>query len=236
MESLLRDLSNTHSVTGREEDVAKIITRELRTKGEVWTDKLGNVVFHKKGSKPTIMLAAHMDEIGVMVRFIDEKGFLKFIPIGGVDARTLPGQRVILHGKEEAVGIIGVKPIHMLEEEERKKVQKIKDLFIDIGAKDRKDAEKRVGIGDVGTYDSKFAKLSDSLVVGKAIDNRAGVAAMIRAVQLTKTKHELYAVATVQEETGLKGARTSTFGIQPDLGPRGSGTGKTRWRSNSNCC
>lgn len=218
MESLLRDLSNIHAVSGREDAVAKIITRELRTKGEVKTDTLGNVIFHKKGSKPTIMLAAHMDEIGLMVRFIDEKGYLKFIPIGGIDNRTLPGQRVIIHGREgEVIGVIGVKPIHMLEDEERKKVQKAKDLFIDIGAKDRKDAEKRVSIGDVATYDSKFAKLNNTTFTGKAIDNRAGVAAMIRAVQLTKTKHEIYAVATVQEETGLKGARTSAFGIAPDI-------------------
>lgn len=217
MESLLRDLSNTHSVSGSEAAVAKIIARELRTKGEVKTDALGNVIFHKKGTKPTIMLAAHMDEVGLMVRFIDEHGFLKFIPIGGVDARTLPGQRIIIHGKEDVTGIIGVKPIHMLEDEERKKVQKCKELFIDIGAKDQKDAEKRVSIGDFATYDAHFTKLNHSLVVGKAIDNRAGVACMIRAIQLTNTKHDLYAVATVQEEVGLKGARTAAYGIEPDL-------------------
>jgi len=217
MENLLRDLSNARAVSGDEDSVAKIIIRELRTKGEVHTDKLGNVIFHRKGTKPTIMIAAHMDEIGFMIRYIDEKGFLKFIPIGGIDARTLPGQRITIHGKEEVTGIIGVKPTHMLEDEERKKVQKIKELFIDIGAKDRKDAEKRVGIGDFATYDSTFTKLNNTIVAGKAIDNRAGVAAMIRVVQLTKTKHEIYAVATSQEEVGLKGAKVSAFSIAPDI-------------------
>jgi endoglucanase len=165
------------------------------------------------------MLAAHMDEIGLLVKHIDDKGFIRFLDIGGVDDETLPAREVrILTETGEMPGIIGFKPPHLKkEEEEKRKKLKSEDLYIDTGL-GKDEVKKKVQIGDPIVFDSRFVDLGNNNVMGKALDNRAGCAVLIEVMKRLKDfKGTVYGVATVQEEIGLKGARTSAFKIRPDF-------------------
>jgi endoglucanase len=219
VKELLRKLSNAHGVSGSEGSVVSIIKRELKGHvDEISEDTMGNLIAKKKGNAFKVMLAAHMDEIGLMVKFIDEKGFLRFVALGGWYAPTLYNQRVVLHGtKGQCYGVIGGKPPHMMDEEERKKGVKVDDMFIDVGACNR-DEVSRLGIevGTPVTIDREFTELANDRVTGKAFDNRAGVALLIKTMQKLDSPFTVYGVFTVQEEVGLKGARTSAFTIDPD--------------------
>jgi putative aminopeptidase FrvX len=219
---LLKKLCEAHGVPGREEAVRELVISELRgVCDEIRTDALGNVIALKKGSGrgPKVMLAAHMDEIGFLVSHIDEKsGFLRIDPVGGFDPRVLMAQRVIVHtDKGDLIGIIGSKPPHILTEEERKKPLELKDLFIDLGLP-ADEVKKRVSIGDFITLQQDFVDVGN-LVSCKALDDRVGVYVMIEAVKKAK-KHvcDIYAVATTQEEVGVRGARVSSFNVAPDIG------------------
>jgi endoglucanase len=219
---LLKKLCEAHGVPGREEAVRTLVVSELKKIcDEIRTDALGNVIALKKGNGrgPKVMLAAHMDEIGFLVSHIDEKaGFLRIDPVGGFDPRVLMAQRVIVHtDKGDLIGIIGSKPPHILTEEERKKPLELKDLFIDLGLP-AEEVKKRVSIGDFITLQQDFADVGN-LVSCKALDDRVGVYVMIEAVKRAK-KHvcDIYAVATTQEEVGVRGARVSSFNIAPDIG------------------
>ncbi|MBS7608916.1 M42 family metallopeptidase [Candidatus Bathyarchaeota archaeon] len=190
---------------------------------EISEDKLGNVIGVKKGEKnaPKIMLAAHMDEIGLFVKTISKEGFLQFAKIGGIDDRILLAQKVLVHTEKGPLhGIIGSKPPHIQKEEERKKVLTFDELFIDIGAESLEEARKMgVKIGDPVSFDIKFARIGNDVVIGKAFDDRVGCAVMIEAMKmLKKTECTVYAVGTVQEEVGLRGATVAAFGIYPDVG------------------
>ncbi|MGB9176008.1 MAG: M42 family metallopeptidase [Methanoregula sp.] len=220
VKELLRKLSNAHGVSGSEGSVYSVIRKELKGHvDEIREDPLGNLIAVKKGNKFKVMLAAHMDEIGLMVKYIDEKGFIRFVALGGWYGPTLYNQRVVLHTVGGPVfGVIGGKPPHMMDEEERKKVIKIDDMFIDVGATNRDEIE-HLGI-DVGTpitIDREFRELANSRVTGKAFDNRAGVAMLIKTLQTMKSPLTVFGVFTVQEEVGLKGARTSAYTIEPDI-------------------
>ncbi len=221
---VLEKLSNACGVAGREDEVRCLMEKFLKTSvDDVEEDKLGNIIGIKKGKKnaPKVMLATHMDEIGLLVKIISKEGFLRFTKIGGIDDRILLAQKVIIHtGKESLHGIIGSKPPHIQKEEERKKIITHDQLFIDIGAKNQEEAKKMgVKIGDPISFDIKFRKVGKDIVIGKAFDNRIGCAVMIEAMrQLKKTKCTVYAVGTVQEEVGLRGAATAAFGIHPDVG------------------
>jgi putative aminopeptidase FrvX len=219
---LLKKLCEAHGVPGREEVVRELVMSELRgICDEIRTDALGNVIALKKGSGrgPKVMLAAHMDEIGFLVSHIDEKsGFLRIDPVGGFDPRVLMAQRVVVHTENgDLIGIIGSKPPHILTEEERKKPLELKDLFIDLGLP-ADEVKKRVSIGDFITLQQDFTEVGN-LVSCKALDDRVGVYVMIEAVKKAK-KHvcDIYAVATTQEEVGVRGARVSSFNIAPDVG------------------
>ncbi|MEM3553911.1 MAG: M42 family metallopeptidase [Candidatus Bathyarchaeia archaeon] len=220
----LEKLSNACGVAGREEEVRKLMKNMLKPYvDEVKEDKLGNVIGVKKGKKdaPKVMLAAHMDEIGLFVKTISKEGFLQFTKIGGIDDRILLAQKVIVHTEKGPLhGIIGSKPPHIQKEEERKKVMTYDELFIDIGAENQEEAKKMgVKIGDPVSFDIKFAKMSDDIVIGKAFDDRVGCAVMVEAMkQLKEAECTVYAVGTVQEEVGLRGATTAAFGIYPDVG------------------
>ncbi|MBS7620869.1 M42 family metallopeptidase [Candidatus Bathyarchaeota archaeon] len=220
----LEKLSNACGVAGREEEVRKLMKGMLKPyMDEVKEDKLGNVIGIKKGEKnaPKVMLAAHMDEIGLFVKTISKEGFLQFTKMGGIDDRILLAQKVIVHTEKGPLhGIIGSKPPHIQKEEERKKVMTYDELFIDIGAENQEEAKKMgVKIGDPISFDIKFAKISDDIVIGKAFDDRVGCAVMVEAAkQLKETECTVYAVGTVQEEVGLRGATTAAFGIYPDVG------------------
>lgn len=216
---LLTKLSNAHGVSGSEDSIAAIVKKELRRYvDEISEDRMGNIIAVKKGGKFRVMLAAHADEIGLMVKSIDEKGFIRFVALGGWFAPTLYNQRVILHGtKGRVTGVLGGKPPHKMDEEERKKGVKIEDMFIDVGARSREEAlELGISVGTPITIDRQVATLAHGRITGKAFDNRVGVALLIKTMQQVKSPHTLYAVFTVQEEVGLKGAKTSAYTINPD--------------------
>ncbi len=190
---------------------------------EITVDKLENVIAVKKGKKasPKVMIAAHMDEVGLMVKTITKEGFLQFAKMGGIDDRILLAQNVIVHTQKGPLqGIIGSKPPHIQKEEERKKIVTYDNLFIDIGAENLKDANKMgAKIGDPISFDVKYSKIGKELVTGKAFDDRVGCAIMIETLkQLENPDCTIYAVGTVQEEVGLRGAATATFGVDPDVG------------------
>jgi len=220
----LEELSNALGVAGREEEVRSLMKKFLKPHvDEVAEDKLGNIIGVKKGKKnaPKVMLAAHMDEIGLLVKTISKEGFLQFMKIGGIDDRVLLAQKVMVcTEKGHLHGIIGSRPPHIQKEEERKRVLTWDELFIDIGAGSRQEAEKMgVKIGDVVGFDIKFARIGKNIVIGKAFDDRVACSVMIEAMKgLAKTECTVYAVGTVQEEVGLRGAATSAFGIDPDFG------------------
>jgi endoglucanase len=221
---VLEKLSNACGVAGREDEVRKIMRDSLKPYvDEILEDKLGNIIAVKKGKKnaPRVMLAAHMDEIGLFVKTITKEGFLQFTKVGGIDDRILLGQKVMVHTEKGPLhGIIGSKPPHIQKEEERKKVLTYDELFIDIGAESQEEAKKMgVKIGDPVSFDIKFAKIGNDVVVGKAFDDRVGCAIMIETMKMLKqTECTVYAVGTVQEEVGLRGATVAAFGIYPDVG------------------
>ena len=220
----LRDCVEAISPSGFEEEISRIWRKEAdKFADRTWVDVNGNsYAVVNDGGSPRIMLAGHMDEIGLMITYIDDKGYLSFTPIGGWDLQVLPGQRVRVRGvKGVTLGVIGRKPIHLLEAEERKKVVKFEGLWIDIGAKDKKDAEKHVSIGDPAVLDYGFAPLLNDIVVARAFDDRVGAFVVLEAARLAakmNPKAAIYAVGTTQEEVGLRGARTSAFGIDPQVG------------------
>ncbi len=220
----LEKLSNACGVTGREEEVRNLMTKLMKPYvDEIVVDKLENVIAIKKGAKssPKVMLAAHMDEVGLMVKTISKEGFLQFTKMGGIDDRILLAQKVIIHTRKGPLhGIIGSKPPHIQKEAERKKVITYDELFIDIGAESREDANAMgVKIGDPVAFDVKYAKIGKKLAIGKAFDDRAGCAVMIETLkQVGKTNCTICAVGTVQEEVGLRGAATAAFGVDPDVG------------------
>ncbi len=190
---------------------------------EVKTDVHGNVIAIKKGKgELRLMIVGHADEIGLMVNYIDDKGFVRFTPIGGVDVALLPGSRVnIYHDGELVRGVIGRKAIHLLKPEERKEAPKLENLWIDIGATSREEAEKRVGIGDPITFSPGLECLQGDIITSKATDNKAGVfvvAAVMKELSKEELACNLYSVAAVQEEVGLRGAKTSAYGIDPHVG------------------
>jgi putative aminopeptidase FrvX len=219
----LEKLSNACGVTGRENKVRELMAQMLKPYvDEIQIDRMENVIAVKKGKPeaPKIMLAAHMDEVGLMVKTITKEGFLQFSKLGGIDDRILPAQKVVVFTKKDAYpGIIGSKPPHIQKEEERKKILAFDDLFIDVGAESREDAAGMgIAVGDPIAFDVQYTKLARNVVMGKAFDNRAGCATMIETMKLLKnTDCIVYAVGTVQEEVGLRGAGTAAFGVDPDL-------------------
>jgi putative aminopeptidase FrvX len=224
IDEMLEKLSNACGIAGREEEVRGLMKKVLKPYvDELKEDNLGNVIGIKKGKKkaPRVMLAAHMDEIGLLVKTISKEGFLQFAKIGGIDDRILLAQKVMVYTEKKPLdGIVGSKPPHIQKEEERKKAITCDKLFIDIGAEDEKAARRMgVKIGDPIGFDIKFARAGKDIVMGKAFDDRVGCAVMAETMKrLRKTDCTVYAVGTVQEEVGLRGATTAAFGIHPDVG------------------
>ncbi len=219
MFELLKKLCDAHGISGYEDEVREIVKAEIESYvDEIKVDKLGNLICIKNGSEFKEMVCAHMDEIGFMVKHIDDKGFIRFTPIGGWFSQIALGQRVILHGsKGKVYGVIGCKPPHVMKDEERRKAIEFRDMFIDVGAESRDDVlAMGIEIGTPITIDRELVKMGNR-VTGKALDDRAGLAVMIEALKRTKSDATIYAVATVQEEVGLKGARVSAFAIEPNV-------------------
>jgi putative aminopeptidase FrvX len=220
IKSLLEKLSNAHGVSGREGAIQEIVRDEISgLVDEIKIDSMGNLIAIKHGERPAVMIEAHADEIGLMVKFIDEKGFIYFARIGGWFDQTLLNQRVIVHGSRgPVVGVIGCKPPHVMKEDERKKIIEARDMFVDVGClSDKEVSDLGIVAGTAITIDRAFSPLQGDRVTGKAFDNRAGLVMMIEALRRTESKCTIYAVSTVQEEVGLKGAKVSAFGLNPDM-------------------
>lgn len=218
---LLKEICETPGAPGFEQRIRKVVLRELKgLADEVNVDNMGNVVALKKGkARKKVMVAAHMDEIGFIVTHIDEQGFLRFHTLGGFDPKTLTAQRVIVHGKKDIIGVMGSKPIHIMSVEERGKNVKIEDFFIDLGLP-KKEVEKYISVGDPITRERDLIEMGDN-VNCKSIDNRISVFILIETLKKlkgAKLPYDLYAVFTVQEEVGIRGANVSALQIQPDFG------------------
>ncbi len=222
-EAFLRKMIATPSPSGFEQSVQQVIREELQNySDELRTDVHGNVIaaLHPTG-KPRVMLTAHCDELGLMVRYIDGDGFLYFATIGGFDATTLPGNRVHVHTPSgPLLGVIGRKPIHMLRGEERSQAPKIADLWIDIGAANKEEAQQLVPLGSVVTRAVELETLRGDLVVSRALDNKSGIFTIIEAMRRVHEQREklhagFFLLSAVQEEVGLRGSRTGAFGIDP---------------------
>ncbi len=220
----LADMINGISPSGYEAPVAKVWKAEAeKFADKVWTDTHGNShAVVNQGGGPRVMFAGHYDEIGFQVSHVDKEGYVWVQALGGWDPQIAQGQRVQIVTKKGVIrGLIGKLAIHLQEPEARKKVSEVKDLWIDIGAKDQADAEKMVEIGDPMVVAYGFEEMPNNLAVGRAFDDRAGAFVVLEAArQLAKLnpKAEIHAVATVQEEIGLRGATTAAYGIDPDVG------------------
>lgn len=220
----LKKLLATPSPSGYEEAIQRLCRDYAKPYvEEIHKDVHGNQYHVRNAEAPIrIMLAGHVDEIGLMVNTIDEKGFIGFVPIGGVDTAVLGGQRVIVHGAKVPVpGVIGRKAIHLTPQNDRNKPLEMHQMWIDIGAKDKKDAQKAVAIADPITIDAGYLELRNGKVVARAFDDRIGAFVCLEAMRLIahrKINVAVYCVTTVQEEIGLRGATTSAYGCNPHAG------------------
>jgi endoglucanase len=221
---LLRKLVEAHGVPSREEAIREIVIAELGKICDIEVDAMGNVHCVKrakgvKGDAKKLMLAAHMDEIGFMVKFIDDSGFVRIQPLGGWDPRQMSSQRVFVHAKTgplPGVMMASTKPKHMLTPEEAGRPPVIDNFFVDLGL-DGKTAKKKISLGDPVTMNRTMQEMGD-LLTCKCMDDRVSVFTMIEAVKAAKNhKVDIYAVATVQEEIGLRGAAASGWAIKPDI-------------------
>jgi len=226
-QEFLRQLVEAHGAPGFESNVAAVMEQRLKGVGSFSRDRLGSFICEKKGTaaSPRVMLAGHLDEVGFMVKSVTKEGFVKFLPLGGWWGHVVLAQRLVIKTRKgDVVGVVGSKPPHELRDEDRKKVLEIRDMYIDVGATSDFDVRKRLDIrpGDPIVPDSPFAVMANpNLLLAKAWDNRIGcalAAETLRALQGTKHPNTVYAVATVQEEVGLRGAQTSAFKLNPDVG------------------
>ncbi|NLY43867.1 MAG: M42 family metallopeptidase [Clostridiaceae bacterium] len=216
---LLKELTEANGVSGNEKEVRDIILREISGYCEkISIDRMGNIIALRKGTSDNgkkVMLSAHMDEVGLIVTGFTDTGFIKFKPVGGIDPRILVSKKVLV-GKQRLPGVIGLKAIHLQEPNERKQAVKIKNMYIDIGAKNKEDAEKKVSLGDYIAFDSCYMPFGNNLVKAKALDDRAGCAILIEMIK-ERYSFDLYACFTVQEEVGLRGAKVAAYTVQPDM-------------------
>lgn len=218
------DLLETPSPTGCEQPIQEVIRKYAgKFADSVKTDYHGNVIASKNEKAPLrVMLAGHCDQIGLSVQYIDAEGFIYVIPLGGWDIIVLVGQRVIVWTESGPIsGVIGRKPIHLLTPDERKKVPEITDLWVDIGAKNKEEAEKLVRVGDAITVELEHRMLKNNLICGPAMDDKSGAWVVMEALRRADAKKlncAVFAVATVQEEVGLRGAMSSAYDVNPDIG------------------
>jgi putative aminopeptidase FrvX len=218
----LRKLLSTPGPSGNEGAAATVWREEAEKFAEIRGDRMGNsFATLNAGGSPKVMLSGHIDEIGIMITHIDDQGLLRFTGVGGWDPQVLVGQRVLIQARDgEVFGVIGKKAIHLMEAEERKKVPQIKDLWIDVGAKDGDEAKGMIKVGDVGVLDQDLLELPNGRIASRALDNRMGAFVVLEALRLLSEEGgiapEVVAVASVQEEIGLYGARGAAFGLDPE--------------------
>ncbi|MDX1684261.1 MAG: M42 family metallopeptidase [Saprospiraceae bacterium] len=219
--ALLTDLCRIPGAPGYEEPIRKYVKEQIEPLvDEVRVDAMGNLVAVKTGKEDkSLMVTAHLDEISFIVSHIDDDGFLRFQPLGGFDPKTLTAQRVIIHGREDVMGVMGCKPVHLMTKEEKDKPLQLKDYFIDTGLS-KEDVKKKIDIGDVITRERELIRMGEC-VNAKSLDNRISVYVLIELLRSLKGKtipYDLYAVFTVQEEVGLRGAKTAASAVDPNFG------------------
>ena len=216
---LLSKICSVSGAPGYEKRIRDFIIKETSKEELNYSiDNIGNLIVKIKGKKPKkVMVAAHMDEIGFMVKHIDKRGFVFFHPLGGFDPKTLTSQRVIVHGSSDVFGVMGSKPIHIMSEEDRKRPPKIEDYFIDTGLK-KEELEKKISVGDPITRYSNLIELGEN-INSKSLDNRVSVFVLLQVLKKIKNPpYDIYGVFTVQEEVGLRGANAASLLINPDFG------------------
>ncbi len=217
---LLKRICEAPGAPGYESKIRNLVIKEVSSLvDEISVDNMGNVITLKKGksSEKKAMVAAHMDEIGFIVTHIDDKGFVRFTTLGGFDPKTLTAQRVIIHGKKDVIGVMGTKPVHVMSPEEKNKMPKIKDFYIDLGM-DKEEVEKIVEVGNPITRERELIEMGNC-VNCKSIDNRVSVFILIETLRnLGECPYDVYGVFTVQEEVGIRGANVAAHNINPDFG------------------
>lgn len=214
---LLETLSGLPGVSGCEEQVRYEILRRIEGRCIYRVDPLGNILAFKKGRETppqTRMFSAHMDEVGLIITYIEENGLLRFATVGGIDARVLTGKTVMIG---DTPGVIGTKAMHQKTAEEREKAASIADMYIDIGARDKSEAEKAVCPGDRAVFRSQYRAFGDGFLQGRALDDRAGCALLVSLIQ-NDLKYDTHFAFTVQEETGTAGGKTAAQQIAPAIG------------------
>jgi len=211
---LVKELAELGAPSGFEDDVRNFI-KEKVCADEIYTDSIGNLICHKKGNGKKVMVCAHMDEVGLIITEITSDGFLKFAALGGIETAVLCSKKVLI-GKNKVPGIIGAKAIHLQKQDDVYTPFKLKELTIDIGAKNKEAAEKLVSLGEYAVFDGHYTPFGDNLVKSKALDDRVGCAILI---ELMKESYDsdMYFVFTVQEEIGTRGAKVAAYAIKPDI-------------------
>lgn len=211
---LVKELVSLGAPSGFEDTVRNFI-KEKAVADEVYIDSIGNLICHKKGNGKKVMVSAHMDEVGLIITEITDKGFLKFDTLGGIETAVLCSKKVLI-GDNKVPGIISAKAIHLQKGDEVTSPLKIKDLCIDIGAKDKEAAKKIVNLGDYAIFDGEYIEFGDNLVKSRALDDRVGCAILL---ELMKENYDsdMYFVFSVQEEVGLRGATVAAYNIKPDI-------------------
>lgn len=215
---LLEKLCNLDGVSGNEGAVREFIKAQITPYAdEIKVDSMGNLLAFKKGtnSSKTVMLSCHTDEVGFIVSGITKEGYLEFLTVGGIDTRVIISKKVRI-GKDKIKGIIGLKAIHLTTKQERENVPKVKDLYIDIGAKDADDAKKYVNLGDYVAFDTEYEKLGEKTIKAKAIDDRAGCYILCELIK-NPVKFDTWFCFCTQEEVGLRGAKVAAAKINPDI-------------------
>lgn len=213
----LKKLCALPGASGREDAVREFLIERIRPHAEYEVDALGNLLVHKKGAaraKKRVMLAAHMDEVALIVTYITEEGYLRFAPVGGIDPRVLFGRSVFV-GEHRLPGVIGSLPVHLLEKEELSKMPDEEKLYIDIGASSAAQAQEAVHLGDIAYFDSTFMPFGERRIKAKALDDRAGCAILLEMIE-SELPYDLEFAFTVQEEVGLRGAGAAAYQLAPD--------------------
>lgn len=218
MLKLVEKLSLINGVAGDEQDVAAAIIEEIKDHASYEIDPLGNLIVFKKGKntpKNKVMFDAHMDEVGFIVTYITADGFLRFSTVGGIDDRVIQTKPVVI-GPDKIYGIISSKPVHLIEKDKRDTPIKAKDLLIDIGCKNKEEAEKLVSVGDRVYFDSPFVSFGDGFIKCKALDDRAGCAVLVKMIQ-SELEYDAYFTFSTREEVGGAGSQAATFTVAPDI-------------------
>lgn len=217
MINYVKELCSLNGISGREESVREYILSKLPDNARAETDPLGNLIVFVTGEKRAekrVMLASHMDEVGLLITFVTEEGYLKFSSVGKIDTGVILGKSVFV-GEKGLCGVIGVKPVHKLKEEEKNKMPPEEELYIDIGAKSRNEALEHVRPGDKAWLDSSPVEFGEGLLKARALDDRVGCALLLNLIN-SGPEYDFYAVFTVQEEVGARGAATAAFSVEPE--------------------